>query len=195
VPRERQLRRCAHVGRGGRNDWRAWDCPLADKDGANPAPRRRRAPSQGTAPGTSPSRRRYIGEEDASRTACYLSNNSAEPVYSVVVGLVFVQGAGPRSLEDMLAVNRKQYNRRGPVTTVNILPGGLYRAWIDGTGWHRILSGRAGVDIGFTDKAGSHWIRRATGQIDELDKPPLEYLEEWDFHGPHDFQTAERVPV
>lgn len=149
----------------------------------------------------------YMGEQDKAedeletptadqgRTAFYLANNSPEPVYSVVVGLVFVQGAGPRTLEDMIDLNQKQYSRRGPVTTISILPGGLYRVWIGGTGWHQILSGRAGVDIAFTDRAGAHWIRRATGQLDELAMPPLEYLQEWNFDGPHDFQTPERVPV
>lgn len=132
--------------------------------------------------------------DDQGRTAFYLANNSPEPVYSVVVGMVFVQGAGPHSLEDMLELNHKQYGRRGPVTTVSILPGGLYRIWISGTGWHRILSGRAGVEIAFSDAAGAHWIRRATGRLDELSKPPLEYLQDWEFYGPHDFQTPERVP-
>jgi hypothetical protein len=139
------------------------------------------------------------GEEapagDQGRTAFYLANNSSEPVYSVVVGLVFVQGTGPRTLEAMIDLNHRQYNRRGPVTTVSILPGGLYRVWIEGVGWHRILSGRAGVDIAFTDRAGAHWLRRATGQLDELPEPPLEYFQAWNFYGPHDFQTPERVPM
>jgi hypothetical protein len=80
----------------------------------------------------------YIGElettvedgaapaHDRGRTACYLTNNSPEPVYSVVVGIVFLQGGGPHIPEEMLDLNRKQYNRRGPVTTVSILAGGLY---------------------------------------------------------------------
>lgn len=130
---------------------------------------------------------------DEGRTAVYLANNSGEPVYSVVVGIVFVQGAGPRTLEDMLDLNQRQYRRRGPVTTVSILPGGLYRVWIRGTGWHRILSGRAGADVAFTDRAGAHWIRRATGRLDELPQPPLEYLQGWEFHGPHEFQSPERT--
>lgn len=81
------------------------------------------------------------------------------------------------------------------MTTVSILPGGLYRVWIEGSGWHQILSGRAGVDVAFTDRAGAHWIRRATGQLDEIPKPPLEYFQEWNFYGPHDFQSPERVPM
>lgn len=150
----------------------------------------------------------YMGEEekptqapnaqtdDQGQTAFYLVNGSLEPVYSVVVGMVFIQGAGPRSLEDMLELNQKQYDgRQGPMTTVGMLPGGLYRVWVSGTGWHRILSGRPGVEIAFTDAAGVHWIRRASGQMEELPTPPLTYLQKWHFYGPHDLQTPERVPI
>ena len=149
----------------------------------------------------------YLGEEerpearpetpaqDEGRTEVLLVNNSAEPVYAVVVGIVFVQGAGPHSLQDMLKLNHEQYQRRGPVTTVSILPGGLYRVWIAGTGWGRILSGRAGIEIAFSDAAGAHWVRRATGHLDELAVSPLEYLQPFGFYGPHDFQTPKRVPA
>lgn len=108
------------------------------------------------------------------QTSFYLANNSAEPVYSVVVGLVFIQGAGPRSIEDMLDLNRNQFHRQGPVTTVSILPGGLYRVQIAGTGWHRTMSGRAGVEIAFTDRAGTSWIRRAGGELGELPPKPAD---------------------
>lgn len=129
------------------------------------------------------------------QTSFYLANNSAEPVYSLVVGLVFIQGAGPHTMEDMLELNRRQFQRQGPVTTVSILPGGLYRVRIAGTGWHRILSGRAGVEIAFTDRAGASWIRRATGGLEELPRPTLEYFGDFHLDGPHEFQTPERVPV
>jgi hypothetical protein len=147
----------------------------------------------------------YMGEiekpsEDSSpadegRTAVYLANNSGEPVYSLVVGLVFVQGAGPHTIEEMIELNRNQYHRRGPVTTASVVPGGLYQIWIAGSGWHQILSGRNGAEVAFTDRAGAHWIRRATGALDELAKPPLEYFEDWGLHGPHDFQTPQRAAV
>jgi hypothetical protein len=134
------------------------------------------------------------GGSDQGQTEVFLVNNSPEPVYALAVGIVFVQGAAPHSLEDMLKLNRDQFQgRRGPVTTVSILPGGLYRVWISGTGWGRIIPGRIGVGLAFSDAAGAHWIRRATGHLSELAEPPLEYLKQFDFHGPHDFQTPERV--
>ena len=130
---------------------------------------------------------------DRGRTAIYIANNSREPVYSVVVGIVFIQGAGPHTIEDMITLNRTQYERRGPVTTANLIPGGLYRVWIAGAGWHQILSGRNGADVAFTDCAGSHWIRRATGALNEIGEPPLAYLAKLGFHGPHDFVTPEHA--
>lgn len=128
------------------------------------------------------------------RTEVFLVNNSPEPVYMLAVGIVFVQGAAPHSVEDMLKLNRDQFgDRRAPITTVSILPGGLYRVWIAGVGWGSIMAGRIGVEVAFSDAAGAHWIRRATGRLDELPSPPLEYLKQFGFYGPHDFQTPERV--
>lgn len=72
----------------------------------------------------------YLGDElqtpdadprgaDNGRTEVFLVNNSPEPVYTLAVGIVFVQGAAPPSLEEMLELNRDQYQgRRGPITTV-----------------------------------------------------------------------------
>lgn len=147
----------------------------------------------------------YAGEEERptgeaglvageGRTAIYLVNNSLEPVYSVVVGLVFIQGAAPRTLEKMLELNHEQDHLRVPITTVSILPGGLHRVWITGVGWHGVLSGRSGAEVAFTDRAGSHWIRRTTGELKELPKSPLDYFADFGFHGPHDFQQPELVP-
>lgn len=149
----------------------------------------------------------YLGEKEipdvapdqrtleTGRTAIYIANNSSEPVYSVVVGLMFIQGAGPRSLEAMIQMNREQYSRQGPVTTVNDLPGGLYRVWIRRSSWDGILSGRSGVEIAFTDRAGAHWVRRAAGSLEELAESPLEHFRSAGLDAPYEFQIPERVPI
>ncbi len=143
----------------------------------------------------------YLGEEErergvddgvTGRTSFYLANNSAEPVYSVLVGSVFLQGTGPRVLEDVIKLHSRE-QRRGPVTTVSILPGGLYRVWVRGTGWQRVLSGRGAVEVAFTDAAGAHWIRRASGRLEELPEPILDYFGKLGHHPPFEFQTPERV--
>ena len=126
------------------------------------------------------------------RTRMYLVNGSPEPVYSVVVGIVFIQGAGPTAIEEMLKIRQDHPEQPLPVTTIGVLPGGPSQAWIAGTGWSSILSGRTAAELAFTDRAGNHWIRRATGQLDELDVEPLRYLERLGMHGPFDLQTPER---
>jgi hypothetical protein len=136
------------------------------------------------------------GEGDpsiAGRSAIDCINASSEPTYNVVVGIVFIQGAAPRTTEDML---RLRLGGGGevqtvPTTTLSILPPGKSRAWIEGTHWTGFMAGRAGAEIAFTDRASVHWIRRATGQLEELPVDPLEYFRQFNFFGPYEFQTPE----
>jgi len=129
------------------------------------------------------------------RTAVDLQNSSEEPVYGVVVGLVLVQGTAPHSLEEWLTRPgaTPEMFPRGPITTISTLPNGLFRTWIRGYGWHRMLSGRLGAEIAFTDRNASHWIRRSSGQLEELTEEPIAYFEKLGMHGPHDLQTPERI--
>jgi hypothetical protein len=133
------------------------------------------------------------------RTAIDLVNGSAEPVYQLVVGIVCIQGTCPESLERFLQF-QKQRNEQEPgsfltvpITTVSILPHGTFRVWISGTGWSGVLSGRAGAEIAFTDRAGSHWIRRANGQLEELPKGPFDYFGDLGLYGPYDLLSPERI--
>lgn len=148
------------------------------------------------------------------RTPVYVHNSSAEPIYEVVVGLVFIQGAAPRNLEGILDLRQKQIQSineaaakgehvptelkawyHGPVTTIGIVPPGTWRVWIPGAGWTSILSGRGGVDLAFVDRAGVSWVRRAMGPLEELPRRPLEYFANHGFHGPYDFQAPEQTSV
>ncbi len=138
---------------------------------------------------------RVPDDDVGGRTGVDLINASAEPVYSLVVGIVFVQGAGPGSIEGMLGLRKDEDwpPRPVPVTTASILPGGTYRVWIGGTGWSRILSGRSGAEVAFTDRAGSHWVRRAMGQLEELDQEPFAYFTQRGLFSPYELQTPERL--
>jgi hypothetical protein len=98
-------------------------------------------------------------------TSLILLNRSDEPVYEAVVTFVFIQGAGPRRGED--GVN-SSYRR-----TLSILPPGRWRVEVPG-GWAG-MSRRPGVEVAFTDRAGIHWIRRATGALDEIQKAPIDH--------------------
>jgi hypothetical protein len=45
------------------------------------------------------------------------------------------------------------------------------------------MAGRLAAEVAFTDREGSHWIRRATGRLEELPQEPLEYFQQWDLYG------------
>jgi hypothetical protein len=92
----------------------------------------------------------------------------------------------------MIEARRAQWpDEPMPLTTVSLLPPGSWRTWIPGEGWTGIMAGRGGVDAAFTDGAGTHWIRRALGDLRELAEPPLEYFAKQGLYPPHELQAPE----
>jgi hypothetical protein len=113
----------------------------------------------------------YEGEgEDLSLFVA--GNRSAEPIYEVVVMVVYIQGAGPRTGEDWASIARtggtwpymRVYGALGP---------GLWWHTVD-KGWG-ILAGRPGCEIGFTDSRGQHWIRRAIGDLVRIETNAVDH--------------------
>jgi hypothetical protein len=141
-----------------------------------------------------PAEDQFKDVEILGRTGVDLINGSAEPVYRLVVAIVNIQGTSPQTIERWIEAQQQAQDRSEllsvPITTASILPGGVHRIWVRGIGWGRVLSGRRAAEVAFTDRAGSHWIRRATGQLEELAEDPIfHYLK----YGPHDLQTPERL--
>lgn len=133
---------------------------------------------------------------DGGRTPIYVVNGSAEPVYEPVVGLVAIQGAAPRTMEQWLDARRDSSNatetyRPIPITTASILPPGQSVVWIQGTGWSAHLSGRSSAEIAFTDRAGIPWVRRSNGELKELPEGPLKYFGSRGLTAPFELQTPE----
>lgn len=138
--------------------------------------------------------RRAPGEPG--RTPIYVVNSSEEPAYEPVIGLVAIQGAAPRTMEEWLHARQGSADlqtdyRPLPITTASILPPGKSVVWIEGTGWSAHLSGRSGAEVAFTDRAGSHWIRRASGQLVELPQSPFRYFTRHGLMSPYELQTPE----
>jgi hypothetical protein len=109
-----------------------------------------------------------VGWQDSSslpRYGAVLLNNSEEPVYEVAASLVSIQGAGPSASKGDGRLEYRAY--------LSVVPPGRHLADL-GTcdSWP---SGRAGVDLLFTDATGVHWLRRANGALDEVDAPSAEY--------------------
>lgn len=133
------------------------------------------------------------------RTPIYVVNGSTEPVYEPVIGLVAIQGAAPRTMEEWLDAWRRNSDYREayravPITTASILPPGKSVVWIQGMGWSTHLSGRSSAEIAFTDRAGVHWIRRANGDLVELSDGPLKYFQSRGLTAPFELQTPEPLP-
>jgi hypothetical protein len=78
-----------------------------------------------------------------------------------------------------------------PMTIVSILPSGTFRVWVPFAG--NVMAGRFGAEVAFTDRAGIHWIRRATGKLEEIPKDPLKYFQDRGLYGPYDLVTPDRV--
>ena len=60
-----------------------------------------------------------------------------------------------------------------PIGTTSILPSGTYRLWIYGRFRAGVLDSRYAAEVAFTDRAGAHWIRHATGQLEKLPEDPI----------------------
>jgi hypothetical protein len=90
-------------------------------------------------------------------------------VHRLVVGIVFIQGAAPRTLEDWLKPELAPVGNGGvrpaTVTTVSILPSGHWQVWIYEAAFG-VMAGRIGAEVAFTDRAGRYWVRRATRPLD-----------------------------
>jgi hypothetical protein len=134
------------------------------------------------------------------QTPVFLHNSSQEPAYEVVVGVVAIQGTAPRTLETMVDFRRRRSKEPRnaadyvmPATTLAILPPGTWRAWVRGRGWQGGMGGRPSADVAFVDCIGNSWIRRATGEMQEFSKKPLEYFEQFGLYGPHDLVSPEPV--
>lgn len=140
----------------------------------------------------------WVGEFDHSygergRTAIMLSNGSAEPVYRVYAAIVFIQGAAPHTGEEWHTIEKQGgfAAQSQATTTASILPPGTWRVWVPNANWG-ILGGRIGAEVAFTDRASVHWVRRATGALEELSILPFDHF---GLIGPYELVTPEPVEV
>ncbi|MCR8695235.1 hypothetical protein NWP13_22125 [Rhodococcus pyridinivorans] len=141
----------------------------------------------------------WIGDPPASRTrtfaeannvGVYLGNSSNEPVYNVVAFLVWVQGAAFRTGEEAESYANSMADSGFSIysirTVVQNLPPGRFIVELKGAD-NSPMQGQLGVEVAFTDRDGKHWVRRATGELEELGMTPLEH---YNVHRPLRYDTA-----
>jgi len=97
--------------------------------------------------------------------ACVLRNNSALPVYDVVVTAVLCQGAGPRRGEDAEGFGQQH--------VFSSLPPGefAYYGMALSHGMHAAFR----PEIAFQDASGHSWVRRGNGNLEQLTCNPIEH--------------------
>lgn len=120
---------------------------------------------------------------EANEVGICLGNSAAEPVYNVVAYLVWVQGAAYRTGEEAEAHASSAQSGDGPGSRIHdirlviqALPPGRFIVDVAGPG-NSPMQGQPGVEVAFTDRAGLHWVRRAMGDIVELNVDPLEHYQ------------------
>ena len=100
-----------------------------------------------------------------------LCNASSQLVYEVVVFQVFTQGAAPHTGEEWV---RLDCDRLSDVAVVlGSLPPGMYSVKLKNIG--TVMGGMFGVEIGFTDRSGHHWIRRESGHLNKITASAIDH--------------------
>ncbi|WP_445185546.1 hypothetical protein ACTXG6_45760 [Pseudonocardia sp. Cha107L01] len=115
-----------------------------------------------------------------------IRNTASEPITSVVLFYVFIQGAAPRTGEDHVRLIEPAGQWLPAYVPFGaILPGQSEFTFQDvETG---IMQGRVGAEIAFTDRAGTSWIKRANGTIQEISDNPAKH---YGLELPLDYKTA-----
>lgn len=105
-------------------------------------------------------------KDDPAQVWIAVSNQSTRPVYQVVLSLVMIQGNGPREGKEADATAH---------VLLSVAPPGVVFTSVaaDYRGMHR----HPGIEIAFKDADGKFWIRKADGDLVEINKPPTEYYD------------------
>jgi len=108
--------------------------------------------------------------EDEEKSYARITNASKEPVYEIVVFLVYIQGAAPKTGEDWMRLEDTGYTTSS--TFGVLLPGDWLGEVPRPEGGMNI---QPGIEIAFTDHNNKHWIRRANGLLEEIPKSAIDY--------------------
>ena len=100
-------------------------------------------------------------------TSLELSNASGSPVYRAVLSVVDIQGTGWKGQGK--APDGYQF-------CVSIIPPGRFHLTIH-RGFGAGMASHMAIEIAFADVAGQHWVRRASGLLEELGTDPITHYQ------------------
>lgn len=119
-----------------------------------------------------------------------LINASNEPVYEVVAFPVFIQAAAPRTGEEwMRAAMESNSGYPQSVVALGALLPGEWEVMAPQVDTGIVGTPRLGAEIAFTDRFGTHWIRRSTGSLEEVSTNAISY---YDIPRPLDYTVPVR---
>lgn len=101
-----------------------------------------------------------------------LANGSAVPVYQAVVFVVAQRGRDPATAEVIARAAEQDDAESGLYRLFAVLPPGR---WVIGCFWSAGMLRLPVAEIAFTDAAGLHWIRRASGELQPLATDPVSH--------------------
>lgn len=96
---------------------------------------------------------------------CILRNDSSNPVYSVVLAAVAIQGAAPDRSEKL--------SQRHLAVFTALPPGDSVYGNLDMNGAMAVVFQ---LELAFRDSNGINWLRRANGALEEIPRDPIEYF-------------------
>ena len=108
----------------------------------------------------------WIVKESADHSKIWIavSNQSTRPVYQAIVSLVMIQGSGPREGTDTPATERVCLSVAPPGVVYTSIPADYHG-----------MSRHPGIEVAFKDAIGKYWVRRGSGDLLEIAKPPIEH--------------------
>lgn len=97
-----------------------------------------------------------------------ISNRGTLPIYEVVLSLVMTRGSGSTKGEEIAP------DDFGSRAILPVLPPGTWAVHHPYSGWRGMLR-YPGVEVAFLDADGSSWVRRASGQLEQIQGSPLKH--------------------
>jgi len=112
------------------------------------------------------------GETPQPQMPIYIVNGSSQLIYEVAIWNVFIQGAAPHTGEDWVQRGEDEpYWHQ--LVAIAAVPPGRWEVSIDfDTGPPQSVRG---VEVAFTDRSGTTWLRRATGPLEKLSQAAPEH--------------------
>lgn len=103
-----------------------------------------------------------------------LANGSAVPVYQVAVFVVAQGGREPATAEAIATAAAEGEEAANQwYRLFAVLPPGR---WVIRCPWSSGMLRQPVAEIAFTDAAGAHWVRRASGELQKLPRDPVSCL-------------------